>query len=102
MSIEEEVALRHLRPEATQGRTMYPGHVLVDLAAVVDECRALRVELSRVRAVGPYLDRIRTIRLDVERRHDALEPDAHFARMVLVSQLQILDALLDNARLYAE
>jgi hypothetical protein len=100
MSIEEEVALRHLRPEATQGRTMYPGHVLVDLAALVDECRALRV--GQTARVVEYADRILTIRRSIEKRHDDLDPEAHLPRMVLVAQLQILDAVLENARIHAE
>ena len=100
MSIEEEVALRHLRPEATQGRTMYPGHVLVDLAALVDECRALR--LDRAAGVAAYSASIRQIKATIEHSHDALEPEAHFARMVLVAQIQILDAVLEAARLHAE
>jgi hypothetical protein len=28
---------RHLNPEDIQGKTFYPGHVLVDLARVIDE-----------------------------------------------------------------
>ncbi len=98
--IEDEIAGRHLRQEQMTGRTMYEGHVLVDLSRLVDECRALRVDLERVSKVGSFADRVKAIRADVEQRLDAQPADAHLPRLMLTGQLQILDAVLANTRLY--
>jgi hypothetical protein len=98
--IEEIAWDRHLRPEATQGRTMYEGHVLVDLAAVVDECRSLRLALHQPSGIEPFVERIRAIRVAIEQSHDRLDAEAHLARMVVVAQMQVLDTVLQNARLF--
>ena len=49
-------------------------------------------------AIEKYVRRIRAIRASVEQAHDATETDAYLARVMLVGQLQILDAVLANAR----
>ena len=98
--IEDEIEERHLHQDRLAGRTMYDGHVLVDLARLVNECRALRVDLERATKVGSFADRVKAIRADVEQRLDAQPADAHLPRLMLTGQLQILDAVLDNTRLY--
>lgn len=95
-NIEEQVAERHLAQDRLSGRTMYEGHVLVDLSRLVDECRALRADLRA--AAADRVSSVRSIRQKVEQAHDEQDADAHFARMVLVGQLQILDAVLANLR----
>jgi hypothetical protein len=100
--IEDEIAARHLQQDKLSGRTMYEGHVLVDLSHLVNECRALRLELERTNAIGSFERRIKAIRTDIEQRLDAQAPEAHLPRMMLSGQLQILDALLENTRLYTE
>ena len=49
-------------------------------------------------AIEEYVRRIRAIRAQVEAAHDATEDDAYLARVMLVGQMQILDAVLENAR----
>ena len=49
-----------------------------------------------------YVERIKSIRASVEQTHDAQPTDAHLARMMLVGQMQILDAVISNARDFAE
>lgn len=44
----EAVRQRHLAPQRLKYQTMYEGHVLVDLAAALDEIDALRERLASV------------------------------------------------------
>ena len=47
MMIEDEIEKRHLIPERLSGRTLYEGHPLYDLHALVTLVRSLRAELAR-------------------------------------------------------
>lgn len=44
----EAIKRRHLDPEKTAGRTMYAGHITIDLAACVDEIEHLRDQQGRI------------------------------------------------------
>lgn len=44
----DAIRARHLRPEQMEHRTFYEGHIVIDLAALVDEIERLRMERSAV------------------------------------------------------
>jgi hypothetical protein len=44
----EAIKRRHLDPEKTAGRTMYEGHITIDLGACVDEIEHLRDQHQRI------------------------------------------------------
>lgn len=46
----EAIRARHLDPGSVAGRTMYEGHVSVDLASLCDEVERLRAEVDAERA----------------------------------------------------
>lgn len=94
--IEEQVAARHLTGEQLSGRTIYPGHIVADLAAVVDECRAMRAERGLNLNKTTVMQRIGHLRTHLEQAHDAQDAESHLERLVLVAQMQILDALRVN------
>jgi hypothetical protein len=55
----EAIKNRHLRPEQMEHRTFYEGHIVIDLAALVEEVEYLRKErpavvawLRGLRAIG--------------------------------------------------
>ena len=39
------IRARHLDPERTQGQTFYEGHIVIDLASLVEEVERLRKEV---------------------------------------------------------
>ena len=45
----EAIKQRHLRKEQMEHRTFYEGHIVIDLAACVDEIERLREELVELR-----------------------------------------------------
>jgi len=45
--IEDDIEKRHLIPERLTGRTLYEGHPLHDLHALVALVRSLRAEIHR-------------------------------------------------------
>ena len=45
----EAIEERHLRLEQMQHRTFYEGHIVIDLAACIDEIRSLREELKSLK-----------------------------------------------------
>ena len=45
----ESIKARHLRKEQMEHRTFYEGHIVIDLAACVDEIERLREELADLR-----------------------------------------------------
>ena len=45
----ESIKRRHLRKEQMEHRTFYEGHIVIDLAACVDEIERLREELEKLR-----------------------------------------------------
>jgi hypothetical protein len=45
----ESIKRRHLRKEQMEHRTFYEGHIVIDLAACVDEIERLREELGKLR-----------------------------------------------------
>jgi hypothetical protein len=45
----ESIKQRHLRKEQMEHRTFYEGHIVIDLAACVDEIERLREELVELR-----------------------------------------------------
>jgi hypothetical protein len=45
----EAIEERHLREEQMQHRTFYEGHIVIDLAACIDEIRRLREELTTLK-----------------------------------------------------
>ena len=51
-------------------------------------------------AIENYVRHIRKIRESVEVAHDATENDAYLARVMLVGQMQILDAVIAAAPLF--
>ena len=53
-------------------------------------------------AIEEYVRHIRAIRAQVEAAHDATENDAYLARVMLVGQMQILDAVIAGARPFLE
>jgi hypothetical protein len=49
MSLDlEAIKARHLRPEQMEHRTFYEGHIVIDLAALVEEVEYLRKERPAV------------------------------------------------------
>lgn len=42
----EAIRNRHLRPEQMEHRTFYEGHIIIDLAALVEEVERLRAEAA--------------------------------------------------------
>lgn len=44
----EAIKRRHLRPDQMANRTFYEGHIVIDLAALVEEVEYLRKERSAV------------------------------------------------------
>ena len=44
----DAIRQRHLRPEQVENRTFYEGHILIDLAALLDEVEYLRAALKRL------------------------------------------------------
>jgi hypothetical protein len=48
----EAIKQRHLRKEQMEHRTFYEGHIVIDLAACVDEIERLRQELAELRGTA--------------------------------------------------
>lgn len=45
----DAIRARHLRPEQMEHRTFYAGHIVIDLAACIEEVEHLRAEVHEMR-----------------------------------------------------
>ena len=63
----EAIKQRHLRPEQMEHRTFYEGHIVIDLAALVEEVEHLRAELERTEHLRSSLDTALMLERDAER-----------------------------------
>lgn len=52
--IEDIIEERHITADKLQGRTMYEGHIVADLARLVEEVRYLRATLRRVQPLRSF------------------------------------------------
>jgi hypothetical protein len=71
MSLDlDAIRQRHLRKEQMEHRTFYEGHIVIDLAALIEEVERLRAEADRERAgVLDYL----AYRIEMSHYGDAIK-----------------------------
>jgi len=75
----DAIKRRHLDPEKTAGRTMYEGHITIDLAALVAEVERLRAEVKQERAAVVAWLRVER---DYMRAHNLTGGSAHMQGLI--------------------
>lgn len=99
MSIDlDAIRARHLRPEQMEHRTFYEGHIVIDLAALVDEVERLRTPLGAMALSADELAEIEARRAAAT--GDAATFQAHAVSDVsrLIRHIEALRYALQDAR----